>query len=392
MEGCNSTSSTAKNMTKNIEALNFQISYMVTESLLSEDGFTKNAQLSDMMSGVTDAIKNYFGSKVDPNDKVGSFLNMIAPGAIALIFKSLGFTKIGLLFGLAMNIFNIDVKSILSSIYQKIKSVLGGGKMLTPQETQTIVNESVDAGSKQPTQEDAEKVQKLVDKSPAKDASKAFRDARIVKMALLQYESEGFEKVAQRYRYKRPAFNSSSDFFSLFNSRHEETSGTLKRVLGWIFTVALLSAGLMVGGDLVKKVLKMPNSLDGTVHDGHPTQVNPVQQSGLAHSSTQTKFKVTPGLSDPPKNQNQNIWTESISNDKSSIESMLIQFAKQVYQGLNGLDNTIRATPGFQVISDRITEYNHQSAGNTMVIIPPYFTTKKQIVDFFIDDVAQKAG
>lgn len=377
-------------MTRNSEALNYYLNYMVTESLLSEDGFSKKAQLSEVMSGITNSVKDYFGSKVDPNDRVGSFLNMIAPGAIAMIFKSLGFTKIGLLFGLAMNIFNIDVKGVLSSIYQKIKSVLSSGKMLTPQETETIVNESVDASSKPPTQEDAERAKAMVDKNQVKDASKVLRDARVVKMAIMQYEKEGFEKVAQRYRYKRPS--SVSDFFSLFSSKQEETSGTLKRVLSWIFTVALLSAGLMVGGDLVKKFLGKPNSLDGSMKDGHPTQQAPAQSAQQTHTSTQTKFKVNPGLSDPVKNQGQNLWIESISNDKSSIESMLIQFAKQVYQGLGSLDNVIRATPGFQVISERIAEYNHQSAGNTMVIIPPYFQTKKQIVDFFIDDVAQKAG
>lgn len=374
-------------MTRNSETLNYYINYTVTESLLSEDGFSKKAQLSDMMSGVTDSIKNYFGSKVDPNDRVGSFLNMIAPGAIAVIFKSLGFTKLGLLFGLAMNIFNIDVKSILSSIYQKIKEVLSGGKMLTPQETQSIVNDSVDGSAKKPTQEDADRAQQLVDKGQAKDASKVFRDVRLIKMAMSQYEKEGFEKVAQRYR--RPT--STSDFFSLFSSKQEETSGILKRVLGWIFTVALLSGGLMIGGDLIKsKILHTPNSLDGSMKDGHPTQqAAPAAQQ--THQVTQTKFKVNPGLSDPPKNQGQNLWTESVSNDKASIESMLIQFAKQVYQGLNSLDNTIRSTPGFQVISEKITDYNHASAGNAVVFIPTYFSTKKQIVDFFIDDVAQRS-
>ena len=67
------------------------------------------------------------------------------------------------------------------------------------------------------------------------------------------------------------------------------------------------------------------------------------------------------------------------------------EIIKEVYQGLDGLESAIRSSPGFQVVAERITNFNQASEGNNVVILPSYFTSKKQIVDLFIDDVAEKA-
>lgn len=375
-------------MTRNSAYLNIYMDKIVTEMVLSNDGMSKTAQLSDVMSGITDSLKNYFGSKVDPNDRAGSVINMLAPGVLAATFKALGFTKLGLLFGLAMSFFDIDVKGILTTIWEKLKSLLGGGRKVTPQEVSTMVQDSVQAHSKPATAEEAAKAEQVVQQK-----SSSLRDARIVKMAILEAEKVGFEKVAQR---RRVTPSSASDFFSLFSNKKAETSGTLTRVLSWIFIVILFSAGLMVGADAIKHYLGMDNAFDGTGKPaGQSSVTGPSSQTAdpapATHVATQTKFKLQPGLNDPPRNTGQDIWVESVANDKPSIESMVLSFAKQVYQGLNGLDNVIRSTPGFQVISERIEDFNHSSAGNAMVAIPPYLKTKKQIVDLFIDDVAQKA-
>lgn len=379
-------------MTKNSAYLNIYIDKVVTEMVLSNDGFiSKTAQLSEVMSGITDSLKNYFGSKVDPNDRAGSVINMLAPGVLAATFKALGFTKLGLLFGLAMSFFDIDVKGILTSIWEKLKSILGSGKKVTPQEVNTMVQDSVAEHNKPATEADAEKAQQALQQ---KSSSKALRDARIVKMAILEADKVGFEKIAQRRRM--PTSGNMSNFFSMFSNKKAETSGTLTRVLSWIFTVILFSAGLMVGADAIKHYLGMDNAIDGTGKPaGQSSVFGPSSQTAdpapATHTSTQTKFKLQPGLNDKVRNSGQDIWVEGVANDRPSIDSMVLNFAKQVYQGLNGLDNIIRSTPGFQVITERIEEFNHSSAGNAMVAIPPYLKTKKQIVDLFIDDVAQKA-
>lgn len=378
-------------MTRNSANLNIYVDSMVTEMVLSNDGMSKTAQLSDVMSGITDSLKNYFGSKVDPNDRAGSVINMLAPGVLAATFKVLGFTKLGLLFGLAMSFFDIDVKGILTSIWEKLKDALGGGKKVTPQEVGGIVQSAVQQHDKPATEQEAAKAEQTLQQ---KGATKAIRDARIVKMAILETQNIGFEKVAQIRR--RTPSSSASDFFSMFGNKKVETTGTLTRVLSWIFTVILFSTGLMVGADAIKHYLGMDNAIDGTGKPAGQSSISvPSSQSAdpapATHVATQTKFKLQPNLNDPPRNTGQDIWAESVANDKASIDSMVLLFAKQVYQGINGLDNIIRATPGFQVVTDRIEDFNHSSAGNALVAIPPYFRTKKQIVDLFIDDVAQKA-
>jgi len=70
---------------------------------------------------------------------------------------------------------------------------------------------------------------------------------------------------------------------------------------------------------------------------------------------------------------------------------MLMSWAKEIYQGLNGLDSIIQNTAGFQAAVEAISWQNHSSAGGPIVYIPPMFTSKKMVVDHFIDEVAEKA-
>ena len=178
----------------------------------------------------------------------------------------------------------------------------------------------------------------------------------------------------------------------------------LTRVLSWLFMVLVASAGFMLAGDIINKyILGRSNAFDDNLHPGTSSSEQTSSNSGSGgevshptHTSTQTKFKIQPGYHEENKNISA-VWGEQISNDLSSIGDMLIIFAKQVYQGLDGLDSIIKMTPGFQVIRDRIFNYNETSRNEiksvtgpttSLVYIPRYFTSKKQIVDFFIDDVA----
>ena len=138
-----------------------------------------------------------------------------------------------------------------------------------------------------------------------------------------------------------------------------------------------------VAGDVINKFMGRPNALDNTVQQGKPVESIPAPK----HVSTQTKFPVQPGYHE----EHAAGWAENVPNNASAIEGMLIGFAKQVYKGLDGLESNIKSTVGFQVIRDRIVNYNLSSEGDPVVYIPNYFTSKKQIVDYFIDDVAEKA-
>ena len=78
-------------------------------------------------------------------------------------------------------------------------------------------------------------------------------------------------------------------------------------------------------------------------------------------------------------------------NNDANIENIVIQFAKDVYSGLDGKENAIRSTPGFQMIVHKISWYNSDNKGSALTFIPPNWSSKKQLVDYFIDDVAKSA-
>ena len=78
-------------------------------------------------------------------------------------------------------------------------------------------------------------------------------------------------------------------------------------------------------------------------------------------------------------------------NNTQNIENFLIQITKDVYSGLDGKENLIRNSPAFQAVRDNIAWYNTHNEGSSVTFIPGLFKTKKQLVDYYIDDVAKSA-
>lgn len=341
--------------------IKFYTDTMIIEALLSDDKFYKKADGS--ISQLTDSVKNYVSNHIDPEDRTGSLLNMLAPGAISILFKSMGLGKIGLLFGLAASVFHIDVKSILSSIYDGIKSLLSSGKQVTSTQVDTLVNSTIQAHNTEST--DQPQIETV-------SMQQQLKDAKLLKLALISYEKDiiNLEKNAN---------------FTVLASRKGKTLDILGRVLSWIFKIALSAAGFMVAGDAVNKLLGRPNAFDNTIQKGKPVEQAAVPS---APSSTQSKFPLKPGFVDTRYNVGNNNWIEKVNNSKSSIENMIIAFAKEIYQGLDNQDSAIRSSSQFQNVVEDITWYNHSAAGDPIVFIPKNFVSKKQLVDSFIDQVA----
>lgn len=362
-------------MSNSNSEIQFYVDTMIVETLLSDTSMLKRAQAGNLITSLVDAVKHYVSNNINPTDKVGSLLNILAPGAITIAFKAMGLGWLGILIGLSMRIFHIDVKSILGTIHEKIKSELSGGKQLNSSQVDNIVHGAVESHATPATEDEADQAATMME---AKSYSQNLRDAKMLKLAMIEYDLviQGMKKE--------------SSFLSIFSDKKLRTSSLLAKVLSWIFKVAIASAGLMVAGDVVNKFIGRPNAIDNTVQKGKPITQTQMQAQAPVYVSKQNKFKLNPGYADETKNITSN-WVENVSNDVPSIEAMLIMFAKQVYHGLDGLEAVIRTTPGFQVIKNKIAFYNHASAGDSMVFIPKYFTSKKQIVDMFIDDVAEKA-
>lgn len=353
--------------------IGFYVDTMIVETLLTDSHLVKTAQQAnagDLISKVT----TYFGNQIDPNDKSGSLLNILAPGAVSMALGAMGLPWLGILLSLCMRVFNIDVKSILSSIYDKIKGPISAGQQMTSQQVDGIVNEAVQAENKPATEQEAEQASQTMQKQ------NHLRDARFLKLAMIAHEQDLYSEA-------KPG-----GFLSGFSSRKGTTVTLLGAVLRWIFKIAIASAGFMVAGDAINKFMGRPNALDGTVQNGKP--VPGAQQASEAIPAIvpkQTKFPVNPGYHAESKNGPNNPWIENIRNDKGSIASLVLSWAKEVYPGLNGLDSIVQNTAGFQTIVETITWDNKQSQGASMIFIPGAFTSKKSVVDHFIDEVAEKA-
>jgi hypothetical protein len=336
--------------------------------LLQNHSLIKIAQEGGPLTELINKVKDYFGQHIDPNDPVSSLLGILTPG---LIFSFLGYGWLGGLIGLAINVFHVDVKGIISSIINKIKGLITGNKPTNSEKVDEIVASSVQEFDKpiSETSNDTSVMEDTLNKLLKSTSTvQLSKDIRLVKLAIVQPI-----KTAK--------------WGGGLAARQKTTMTLLAKVLGWIFKVILASAGLLVAGDVVNKFVGRPNAFDGGLKDGKPIAATPVPLV----TSKQTKFPKQSNYIEEQFNSGDTNWVESVANNDPSITAMLIQFAKDVYNGLEGYENIIRTSPAFEIIKNRIITYNRTTPGQTMVFIPKYFKSKKKIVDLFIDDVAEKA-
>jgi hypothetical protein len=341
--------------------INFYVDALIVETLLSNDNLRKNAQLAGIASQITSAVKNYIGAHFDTKEPVKSLTNILAPSAIFGVFSMMGLSGLGIILGICYSKFHWDISGIVTSICDGIKSVISTGTQMFSDQIQGIVTEAIDQHIPDIPKTSSTNIQQL-------------RQAKLLKLAMNNYvNNEDIVKMAA----VTPLI----------------AKTLLSRVLGWVFTVLIWSTGFMLAGDAINHFLGRPNAFDGTLNPDTSNSASTEQNqetsapSRPVHNSTQTKFKPQSDYHEENKNVSTN-WAESIPNDLSAIGDMLVIFAKQVYQGLDGLESVIKMTHGFQVIRDKIYAYNSSQAGAQEVYIPRYFTSKKQMVDFFIDDVA----
>jgi len=319
------------------------------------DHFVKNAEGSKV-SELISAVKNYVGSKIYPNDKVGSVLNILAPGAISVMLGSLGLGWLRFLPGLAMNLFKVDTASILSGIYSEIKSLISGGKQTTSNDVDHVVKGAFDSVPAA-TKEDAEKFM-------ANAFSVQLREAQLFKIAL------------QDAKLKKDA--GAVDFVTSFIFGKSKTVKLLSAAISWIIKAVLAAAGLMVASDGINALMGKSNDLTG----------NKTEVAVAPTKSTQTVFAPNSAGS-TIMNSPSKMWIESGSPTQSNIKSFLLDWTEEVYPDTKDLTTQILNSPAFQEVVDTIEDYNTANKSGNTTFIPKAFSTKKDAVDVFIDDVAK---
>lgn len=357
-------------MTISNREISFYVDTLIVEAVLGDEQLYKQAAAGATLMSLVDKVKGYVENQIDPNDKAGSLMNILGPG---VIFNVLGFGKIGLLLSLAMRVFHVDVAGMVRSIWDKLGGLISGDRQVTSSQVNDITQSVAQEHMKPASQEEMDAAKAFLTKS---DFNSLMQDVRLVKLTMIEYSSGNLKKEG--------------GFFDSKKSKGATTS-IIAKIIGWVIKVGLASAGLMVAGDVVNKFLDRPNAFDGTVQNGKPVaRTNDIYKAPVTSTTTQTKFKVKPSYS--PENLNvASPWTVGVTNTVNNISAMLMQFAKDVYDGLDGKESIISNTAGFRAVADRISFFNRSSLNSPEVWIPSEFKSKKQMVDYFIDDVAEKA-
>lgn len=339
---------------------------LIVEIVLGNPALIKKADLSAMLSGAGSKISNFVQNEVAGGDKASKVINMLAPGTIFELLNMLGIPKIGLLVSVVLPFFGVDIGGMVERLWKVVKDNLSKGQMVHPSEIDQAAQEATTAATPKDESEA---------NSPISLAQE-LRDARLIRLALEQYEY-------QIYRLTKDNYNTPLTSFAA--GRAAKSVSIFGRILAWLFKIVLYSSGFLLAG----KVLQ-----DATNY--HPQQNNqsgqPSDQSQQTSApeavSTQTKFPKNPSYQ--PESPSRP-WVVNVSNDPSSIQSMLIQFAKDVYSDLDGKEGIITNSPSFQAVKDQIVWYNHRAAGEPIVYIPSMYANKQAIVDHFIDEVAKNS-
>jgi hypothetical protein len=364
--------------------VSFCVDTLLVETILADPKFYKKANFVQDLLG---KAKDYFSHQIDPKNPVKSVLDILAPGALWLLFQSFGIGKWGFLLGLLMDVFHVDVSGMLTSLYGKVKEMISGGKKVSSAEVDAAAEATTQQYNQAPTPEEESKgLQDLKQRQQGQQAPaeaqaddkkiysslELLSDARIFRLALIEYEN-------QAMRLTKDPVVKMAGFFG--NTKSKGTN-LLGKVFGWVIKLALASAGLMVAGDVANEVMGRPSALSGTYQRGQESSESaPAPPSGP--KATQTKF--------PPKGDSPLPSSMPVVNNPQNIENMVVQFTKDVYNGLDGKEGLIRNSPAFQAVKDNIVWYNTHNEGSSITFIPGLFTSKKQLVDYFIDDVAKSA-
>lgn len=295
-----------------------------------DNRFDKRAQNTQ---GITNTVSEYFKSHIDPNNKVASLLSMLAPGAFLLFFKG-KFGWWSVLASLLLSTFQIDISKMFSSIFDSFKSILSSSGKITESQINSIVDQQV-----------------------ASKSSEANLNLKLIKMSFITKKAIAGE---QNFR------------------------GLLGLIFKTIFKVGATSAGLLVAGDVINKTVGRPNAIDHTIHEGKPIDDNSIPKS---FTPTQKVFPLSKSYSDQKYNSN---WTISCRNNESSISDKLVQIAKEVYEGLNGKEGEMKSLQSFGNIVDQILFTNRNSPNDPFVYIPRVYGSKKELVDIFIQELANK--
>lgn len=345
---------------------------LVLETLLSEDLMVKNAQ-SGVVGSLIEKIKSLISDHINPNDKAGSIVNILAPSIIG----ALGFPITGIILEIAESWFGLNIANIMRDAANEIKSLILGDHKFTSSEVEGIANRAVQNNASEPTQSQFENaLHHPLDAvtSLFSSNSLSLREARLLKVNLLYIRDNELTKTAG-------LLTTFGRFVGLYNP----TTRALASLIKWIAIVGLWALGLLAVDDAAHSILGSPSKTDFSAPSSHTTEHSFTPTT--LPTSTQTVFKVNPAYQEERFNTTKH-WIEPVS--PIQIGDQIVQWAQNIYPDTKSLTDEIKNTAGFNQVVQAIDNYNRNNTLN-ITFMPPDFTSRKKVVDSFMDELAQKA-
>lgn len=327
----------------------------IVEALVSDRVLVKLGQ-SGGMSSIIEKIKDY----VVNNIKQEGVINLLAPG----ILGALGHPVLAIILKIAETWFGFDLGKIFGEIVDEVKSLISSHTKTTSEHINNVVHQAVmnNIGG-EPTQSDYERI--------THKASMTLEEAKLYNLAVIGIMQEQVKEGQARRGLAK-----------LLDLR-SPTALAITSIIGWLVKVVLWAGGLMVADDVVHSILGSPK------HDTSTTE-SPAQTETTISAppvSTQTTLKVNPNYNDIRMTTNER-WIEPVP--PNNIADDIVQWTKDIYPDTKNLDAEIHNSPSFQQVVQTIDNYNRTNTTD-ITFMPKIFTSRKNVVDRFIDEVAQKA-
>jgi len=343
---------------------------IILETVLADPRIVKKAEEAGLGSSIFNAVKDYALSLYDKEHPVASVLAILAPGMLT----ALGMPVIGVIVFLAESVFDVDLKKIFISIGESIKGLLSGGTKIDEGTAQAVANKAVDenAGAA-PTEENLAKIDKR-----NVNASFTIEDAKLFNFALRK-----LVKDYPNFDLNNPGLirqaGMTSRLLALVGLKGKFID-LLKKLFGKILMGVLYStifAAAGAAGSAAKSYFGGDSKEDSE-------KDKTINFRGLPESSSQQTYKVSPNYQEELLNGKYSRWI--IQGSAANIEPLVVSWAIDVYPGLKGKESDITSSGNFQTVVSIIKDANKGNVSGMIII--PGFTSRKDLVDKFIDQVA----
>jgi len=320
----------------------------------------KEAGLVESFHDIAENIKRLVHQKVQEKGKFHALTEVLTAGTL---LNLMGPMKGALTFG--AQLFGIPIQGIIEKAVDAILPKLERGEKLTPRDLDVEASANY-LNIKLAVLDDAHKNNQL------------FRLLRENQAGLhenikLAAKSGGFGAMLARF----------------FASKNKGSQSLFVKIILWFVKTALLGAGLMyVSPSISKEVKDSVHPLFGG--DGEKKTdglQNEERESVTLPPIKSHNFKASGKGEQFHQNNTSSMWIVPIIN--GDVKKTLLSWAKEIYPELKEKDNIILSSISFNKIASILDSLIEPGSPNSLVV-PEGIHTRRNIVDVFIGDVAEK--